>query len=91
MIEITSKVKLEFWPQEYISIYQTTDYSSGTPGQKYVVNFDQELVNDLRWLKEYRKQLDKEIKLRAENPALSSQYEAYQAMLKLVNEEEKTP
>jgi len=52
----------------------------------YNIFLDQSIIDIINWAKRYKNQLDNEIKLRSENPALASQYEEYQTMLKLVNE-----
>ena len=53
-------------------------------GQQLTINIDHDIVEDLRWLREYRSALSKEIALRQENTALNSAWEQYQTILNLV-------
>jgi len=55
-------------------------------GKQVNLKFDSEFVRLIEWLKLYKQSIDEEIELRKNNPALSSQYEAYKAMLNIVRE-----
>ena len=53
-------------------------------GQQVTVNLDPQLVQDLKWLREYRQRMELEAKAREENESVRSAYEQYQTVLNLV-------
>lgn len=53
-------------------------------GVQYTLNFNYDVVESLRWIKEHRARLDREAKARAENPSIAEAYEQYQTVLNLV-------
>lgn len=53
-------------------------------GKRHVIYIHQEWIDCLNWVKNHKAQLEKEAKLRAENPALASQWDQYQTMLRIV-------
>ncbi len=63
-----------------MSIYEAEVYG----GTQLQVTLNGKLESDLRWLSSHRDKLEKEEKLRAENPALRESYEQYQTMLRLL-------
>ena len=43
-----------------------------------------EVIDAINWVKEYRHKLEKEIELRNNNPALATQWDHYQTLLRIV-------
>jgi hypothetical protein len=80
MVDIVQKVQIDVFPYDWIYINQTEDWGR----VKVAITINPSVVDAVNWVKDYKKQLEDEIKIRSENPAVASQYECYQAMLKLV-------
>lgn len=80
MADIVSKVQVDVYPSDFIYIHQSEDWGR----VKISITLDQKVVDAVHWVRDYKKQLEEEAKIRAENPAVASQYESYQTMLKLV-------
>ena len=55
-------------------------------GVDYTLHLDPYLIEDLRWLRDYRKQLAREEELRRDNPAAAEAYLHYRTVLNLVAE-----
>lgn len=53
-------------------------------GKKIDLNFNQDLVEMVKWYKEYKQQLMKESKAREQFESVAAAYEQYQTTLKLV-------
>lgn len=53
-------------------------------GKMINVSLSQEVVDTLRWAQSFRKKHELELELRKTVPALASQYEQYQTMLRIV-------
>jgi len=47
-------------------------------------NTELKILDDINWLKDFRKKVEKEEKLRSDNPALADIWESYQTMLRIV-------
>ena len=80
MAEIVSKVQIDVYPSDWMYIHQSEDWGK----VKVAITIDPKIIDAMDWVKKYRQQLEDEAKIRAENPAVASQYESYQTMLKLV-------
>ena len=61
--------------------FATNDIYGGQSVSLYINN---DIVEDLQWLKAFREKTAKEEKLRQENPALKSTWDSYQTMLAIV-------
>lgn len=68
------------FPAEFMNIYESEVYG----GSQLQITLNPSVESDLRWLRSYREKLEKEEKLRSENPALKESYEQYQTMLRLL-------
>lgn len=55
-------------------------------GIEFNISFTPEFTETFNWIKKYRLELEYEAELRKNNPSLSSQYEQYLTMLKLVKD-----
>lgn len=53
-------------------------------GRDISVSVSNDVVETINWVKKYRQKLEKEIELRASNPALASAWDQYQVMLRIV-------
>lgn len=53
-------------------------------GQNVILHINQDIVDDLNWLRDFKARTIKEEKLREENPALKSTWDSYQTMLAIV-------
>lgn len=53
-------------------------------GKSFGINFTNEFIDMLQWMRAYRVRCDIEHRLRTENAAVASAYEQYQTTLKLV-------
>ena len=80
MVDIVQKIQVDVYPYDWIHVSQTEDWGR----VKIAITVDQSVVDAVTWVKNYKKQLEEEAKIRAENPAVASQYESYQCILKLV-------
>ena len=80
MVDITQKLQVDIYPSDWMYIHQSEDWGR----TKVTISIDPKLVETMDWVKNYKKQLEEEAKIRAENPAAASAYEQYQTMLKLV-------
>lgn len=69
-----------FIPYEFGSGLLSDTYG----GQQLTLTISQSIVDDLKWLSEYRKQLEREQQLRRENETVRSAWEQYQTVLNLV-------
>ncbi len=77
---MTDMVRITITPPDFA--YSNTQDVYG--GKQINVMIAPDVVEAVRWVQEYRSRLDKEVQLRMTNPALASQWEQYQTMLKLV-------
>ena len=68
------------YPAEYMNIHETEVYG----GTQLQISFNQRFESDIKWLRSHRDRIEKEEKLRSENPALHDSYEQYQTMLRLL-------
>lgn len=66
----------------YIVGHGTTSETYG--GINLNFNFDDQMIDDLIWLRKFRETAAKEQTLRTENPALESAWQQYQTMLNIV-------
>lgn len=80
MAEIVNKVQVDVYPSDWMYIHQSEDWSK----VKVSITIAPQIIETMDWVKKFKQQLEEEAKIRAENPAVASQYESYQAMLKLV-------
>ncbi len=69
-----------FMPYEFGSGHLGDTYG----GQQLTLNISQTIVDDLKWLHEYRAQVEREQQAREENESVRSAYEQYQTVLNLV-------
>lgn len=53
-------------------------------GQEICFSLASNVIDAINWTNEYRARLDKEVKLRETNPALSNSWNEYQTMLRIV-------
>lgn len=53
-------------------------------GRDIYVSVSNDVVETINWVRKYRQKLEKEIELRASNPALASAWDQYQVMLRIV-------
>lgn len=53
-------------------------------GQNIHLHVNQDVMEDIRWLRTFRAKTELEEKLRQENPALKSTWDSYQTMLAIV-------
>lgn len=77
---MSEMIKIEIDPASFGWVRTEDTYG----GKRYVVYVQQEWIDCLNWVKNYKAQLDKEIRLRESNPALASQWDQYQTMLRIV-------
>jgi hypothetical protein len=82
MYEFGNKTVVSFYPPDWANISSNRDYYTQT--NNVAISINQQIVDAINWVRRYRTQLEMEAKIRSENPAVASQYECYQAMLKLV-------
>lgn len=85
MPDIIQKISIDVYPHDWFYVSTSEDWGK----TKITVTINSELLETINWVKEYRKKLDDEAKIRAENPALASAYEGYQTILKLVKDDHK--
>lgn len=74
-----------------IFLFAKGDYRVGTANESETyggvnlhLNFADQMIDDLVWLRELRAQTNKEKELRASNPALESAWQQYQTMLNIL-------
>lgn len=87
MVEIINRVQIDVYPHDFIYINQSEDWGK----VKINITVDQRVIDAVNWVRDYKKQLEEEAKIRAENPAVANQYDSYQTMLKLVKSDHITP
>jgi len=85
MPDIVQKISIDVYPYDWFHISTSEDWGK----TKILVTVNSELLETINWVKAYRKQLEDEAKIRAENLALASAFEGYQTMLKLVKDDHK--
>lgn len=71
---------VSFSPYEFGSGSLSDTYG----GQQLTLTISQTIVDDLKWLHDYRVQIERERQAREENEAVRSAYEQYQTVLNLV-------
>ena len=76
MVEFANKVQIDVHPYQWVNIYASQEYDR----TRVNITINQEIVDTVEWFKKYKVQLEQEAKIRAENPAVASQYEQYQAL-----------
>ncbi len=64
--------------------FGTGSLSDTYGGQQLTLTVSQSIVDDLKWLRDYRAQLEREQQLRRENETVRSAWEQYQTVLNLV-------
>lgn len=58
---------------------------SDIPGGHHIhIMITPEVIDSINWVKAHRHKLEKEIELRNNNPALATQWDHYQTMLRIV-------
>ena len=80
MPDIVSKISIDVYPYDWFYINTSEDWGRS----KVSITVAPHLIESIEWVKTYKNQLEEEAKIRSENPAVATQYECYQAMLKLV-------
>lgn len=53
-------------------------------GREILISLSDEMIDNMKWITEYRNKLDQEIELRSKNPALANAWDQYQTMLRIV-------
>ena len=53
-------------------------------GKMITIQLTDDVVSTIRWAQKYKENLQREIELRESNPALASQWDQYQTMLRIV-------
>ena len=72
-----------------VNVFPTNEYINVTRmnvhgGISFQISLSQTFLDLLTWTKEHKEMLDKEVKLRNQNPALATQWDHYQTMLRIV-------
>ena len=70
-----------FFPSDIGSV--TSSDSIGDV-QHVQISLNSNIVDDLRWINDYRAKIDRENKMRETNPALKNTWDSYQTMLAIV-------
>ena len=79
---MTDLINIAISPPTFATIVNCPQSQYG--GNLYSIVINQEVLDNLEWLRTYRSQLEREAIAREKNPALASQYEQYQTMLRIV-------
>jgi hypothetical protein len=84
MVEFVNRTIIDVYPHDWFYIHTSNDYDK----TRVNITVNNDIVNAIDWVRKYKTQMEAEAKLRAENPAVATQYECYQAMLKLVKSDD---